>query len=485
MQREARSQSLEIVAPPARRASEAVHEDDWVAVSDQAQRHERNVPRRARFMPAADSHTSSYVGPGGCTARSATLSTCRGVLRGVALEGATGSVQDERMAVVLDPARAGGWLLERHTALAVLHEALTESRLGHGRVILVAGEAGTGKTSLLRAFFAGCAETNLFIGSCDPLSTPRPLGPLIDLAGSEGALADVVRLAAPPSDVFDALQVELREGPAVLAIEDLHWADEATLDVLRLLCRRIETLPTLVIATFRDDELTQAHPLRVFMGDLATVAAVGRLAVEPLSRAGVGELARGSSVDAEELYLRTGGNPFFVHQVLDAGGDDVPATVRDAVLARAARLRTAPSELLEVISLMPAGAEPWLLETVAGDAVDGLDDCRATGLVAAGDSVVTFRHELARIAVADAVGLPRRELLHRRIVEALADPPHGIPDATRIAHHAEAANDAEAVLSWAAVAAREAAAAGAYREAAAHYARALRFADGLSTGERA
>jgi DNA-binding CsgD family transcriptional regulator/tetratricopeptide (TPR) repeat protein len=393
-------------------------------------------------------------------------------------------------AVVLDPTHAGGSLLERDTPLAVLHEALTESRLGRGRVILVAGEAGAGKTSLLRAFFARCnAETRLFIGSCDPLSTPRPLGPFIDLAGSEGALADVVRLGAPPSDVFDALQGELREGPAVLAIEDLHWADEATLDVLRLLCRRIETLPALVIATLRDDELTQAHPLRVFRGDLATVGAVGRLAIEPLSRTAVGELARGSPVDAEELYLRTGGNPFFVHQVLEGGGADVPATVRDAVLARAARLRTAASELLEVIALMPAGAEPWLLETVAGDAGDGLenclDSCLATGLVTVGDRVVTFRHELARLAVAAAVGLPRREILHRRIGQALADPPHGSADAARIAHHAEAANDAAAVLSYAPVAAREAAAAGAYREAAAQYARGLRFADGLATGAQA
>jgi AAA ATPase domain len=318
-------------------------------------------------------------------------------------------------AVVLDPTHAGGSLLERDAALAVLHEALIESRLGRGRVILVAGEAGAGKTSLLRAFFARCRrETRLFIGSCDPLSTPRPLGPFIDLAGSEGALADVVRLGAPPSDVFDALQDELREGPALLAIEDLHWADEATLDVLRLLCRRIETLPALVIATFRDDELTQAHPLRVFRGDLATVGAVGRLPIEPLSRTAVGELARGSSVDPEELYLRTGGNPFFVHQVLEGGGGDVPATVRDAVLARAARLPTAASELLEVIALMPAGAEPWLLETVGGDPGDGLenrlDNCLSTGLVTVGDRVVSFRHELARLAVEAAVGLPRREV---------------------------------------------------------------------------
>jgi predicted ATPase len=134
------------------------------------------------------------------------------------------------MGVALDPARTGGLLVEREAALAALREGLTESRVGGGRVMLVSGEAGAGKTSLLRAFFPRCgAETRLFVGSCDPLSTPRPLGPLVDLAGA-GALADVVRLGAPSFDIFDALQGELRQGPAVLAVEDLHWADEATLD---------------------------------------------------------------------------------------------------------------------------------------------------------------------------------------------------------------------------------------------------------------
>jgi DNA-binding CsgD family transcriptional regulator/tetratricopeptide (TPR) repeat protein/GTPase SAR1 family protein len=389
------------------------------------------------------------------------------------------------MGLAFHTAHAGGDLLEREEELATLFEALSDARLGQGRVMLVAGEAGAGKTSLVRAFCHGVGDrTRVLAGACDALSTPRPLGPFLDVAERDEELAQLVQLGAPPAEVFAALHELLSEQPTVLVLEDLHWADEATLDVLRLLTRRIDAASVLVVATFRDDELARSHPVRILLGDLATATAVDRLALDPLSRDAVAELALGHDVDPDALHRKTGGNPFFVTQVLAAGGT-VPPTVRDAVLARTAGLERQTLHLLELVALAPPRAEPWLLEAVAGDDVDRLEDCLASGLVTSEERGVSFRHELARLATIEATPPTRRRLIHRRILAALAERPASELDHARLAHHAEAAQDADAVLAFAPAAARRAAAAGAYREAAAQYARALRFGAALDPGERA
>ena len=379
-------------------------------------------------------------------------------------------------------------LLEREEALAALSEAFGEARLGRGRLLLVAGEAGVGKTALVRAFCGRLgADGRVLTGACDPLHTPRPLAPLIDVALSAGgALADLVALGAPPADVFAAVRDELAETPTVLVLEDLHWADEATLDVLRLLARRVETLPTLVLATYRDDGLDRGHPVRVLAGDLGTAPGVDRLPLGPLSPAAVALLASGSSIDPDQLYARTGGNPFFVVQALAAGGTEPPATVRDAVLARLAGLSPGAASLVELAAVAPPHLEPWLLDALVDGAADVLDECVATGVLSAAGAGIAFRHELARLAVEESLTPSRRRALHRCVLEALAAPPSGAPlDHARLAHHAEAAGEAEAVLAHAPQAAAAASSVGASREAAAQFARALRFADGLSPAERA
>jgi DNA-binding CsgD family transcriptional regulator len=383
--------------------------------------------------------------------------------------------------------RTGAALLERDDALAVLGDALSDARLGRGSAVLVAGEAGAGKTALARAFCrAVSTRCRVVVGACDPLSTPRPLGPLRDVAGSTGALADLLALDAPLGDVFDALWTELCDLPTVLVLEDLQWADEATLDVLRMLVRRIDSSQSLLIATYRDGELPRGHPMRILLGDLATSPALTRLTMEPLSRGAVATLAAGHDVDPDLLHQVTGGNPFFVTQVLATGGSDVPPSVRDLVLARASALPADAADLLDVVALFPPLAPTWLLESVLGDVTPSLEHCLATGLVAADEIGVGFRHELSRVAIDSTVGPTRRTALHRRILVALeARSPMGDVGAARLAHHAEAAQDTDAVLRHAPAAGREAAGAGAYREAAAQYARALRFAAGRPDSERA
>ncbi len=374
-----------------------------------------------------------------------------------------------------------GELLERSQALATLADALGEVGAdAGGKLLLVGGEAGVGKTALLRRFRAETPpRARVLWGACDPLLTPRPLGPLLDVAQlTGGELGELVQSEAKPHEVAAALLRELaRLAPTVLVIEDAHWADEASLDVLRLLGRRVESVPALLLASYRDDELERTHPLRIVLGELATSAAVRRLKLEPLSAAAVAELAAPAGVDADELYRATAGNPFFVTEVLAAGGAEIPQTVRDAVLARASRLSGDARALLEAVAVVPPQAELWLLEALADGPVERLEECLASGMLIAEAGGIAFRHELARLAVEESLGPTRSVDLHRKALSALAARRIGAPDLARLAHHAEAAADADNVLRYAPPAAERAASVGAHREAAALYGRALRFVD--------
>ena len=275
-----------------------------------------------------------------------------------------------------------------------------------GRLVLVGGDAGVGKTALVRRFCDECAgRARVLWGACDALFTPRPLGPLFDVAESVGGELEALVVAeGGPREVVAALRDELRtRSPTVLVLEDVHWADEATLDVVRLLARRLEAIPALVVATYRDDELESTHALRVVLGDLAAQRGVERIRLAPLSRAAVAALAATSGLDAAELHRVTGGNPFFVTEVLAAGGEEIPATVRDAVMARIARLSGAARRGLEALAIVPGEVELWLLEALAPEAGDWLDESLASGMLAAGRDAVSYRHELARLAVEEAL----------------------------------------------------------------------------------
>lgn len=385
---------------------------------------------------------------------------------------------------------ATGWndeLLERDDALAALAEAFSDVCRGRGRAVLVSGEAGGGKTELVRRLGAEVAgRCRVRTGACDALSTPRPLGPLHDLADPGSRLAELIEMGASPSEVFAALCDDVTGGgePTVMVIEDLHWADEATLDVVRLLVRRIRALPVLLVATLRS-ELGRTHPVRSLLGDLATVRDVSRIELPPLTRDAVAAMAMGHEIDPDELHRRTGGNPFFVAEVLSAGGAIVPSTVRDAVMSRVADLPPAALDVLDVIALSPPAAEPWLLDGVLPAGADLVAQCISSGLVAANPRGLSFRHELVRLAVEDGLAPTRRSALHGRILLVLSRRPDLGIDPARLAHHADGASDAAAVLLHAPAAARAAGRAGAFRESAAQYGRALRFAADLDPSSRA
>lgn len=378
-------------------------------------------------------------------------------------------------------------LLEREPLLATLGRWLDEAAAGAGRMVAVAGEAGAGKSSLVSAFLAAHAgAVRIRSGACDPLSTARPLDALQDMAAAGGALADAIAAGQPPGELFSMLLAELATGDVatVVVVEDAQWADEATLDLVRFLGRRIGGVRALLLVTYRDDECGPDHPLRTALGDLAGASAVRRLHVPRLSQEAVARIAAEHDLDAATLYRTTGGNAFFVSEVVAAAPQAMPDTVRDAVLARANRLSDTGRALLDLVSVAPSRMERALLADTVGAALPGLDECLAAGVLVEDGEEVRFRHELARLAVDGSLPLGRRTELNRRLLDALREtsPP---ADPARLAHHAAAAGDPDAVVQYARAAGERAASLGAHREAAAHYAAVLAQAKGLTPAARA
>src|SRR4051812_39429385 len=177
-------------------------------------------------------------------------------------------------------------LLERGAALAALDHLLAECA-GGGRMALVSGEAGAGKSTLMSAFAARVgARGRVLWGACDPLLTPRALGPLHDIAGQLGGELRQALDSGHRSGVFDALLSAI-DGPRqrvrpILVLEDLHWADEATLDMVTFLGRRLALCRALVVLTYREDEIGLDHPLRTVLAGLP-VMTTRRLTLPPLS----------------------------------------------------------------------------------------------------------------------------------------------------------------------------------------------------------
>jgi predicted ATPase len=239
-------------------------------------------------------------------------------------------------------------LLERDAQLAALESALVRAGAGAGSAVLLSGEAGIGKTSVVRAFARTArGRARVLAGACDDLLTPRTLGPLRDAARvAAGPLAAAVS-GGDRDEVLAAAVEELSDarGPTVLVVEDVHWADEATLDVLRYVGRRVSDLPAMLLLTYRDDEIVGDHPLQRVLGGLSGEA-VHRLALAPLSRSAVASWAGGSEAASDALYRLTGGNPFFVSEVLASPRDAVSTTVVDAVLARVRQLDAATQRAL-------------------------------------------------------------------------------------------------------------------------------------------
>lgn len=385
--------------------------------------------------------------------------------------------------------------IERDVALAELRDCWRRVSSGCGQVALVRGEAGVGKTTLIERFLAGVKdEAGVLRGWCDALATPRPLGPLIDiLTGLSAEQAARLRVAIETGDreeIYGGL-VTLFGGPTlwVCVIEDAHWSDGATLDLLRFLIRRIETLPLLLVVSYRDDEVGVTHPLAVHLGDVACSRAVSRIRLDPLSAAAVAELAGGSGINAELLYELTSGNPFFVTEVLAAGPDslhdgELPRSVAEAVAGRLARLSPAAREVAQAAAVCGSRTSRALLDDVCPDAEAALAECLESGVLVGSAGTIGFRHELARRATLAKVLEHRRVPLHRRVLSWLSKPPIDPNMLAALVFHADQAGDVDAVVHHGPAAAARASALGAHREAAELYALVLRHAQDLPSEQR-
>ncbi|MFD4959901.1 AAA family ATPase [Microbacterium sp. NPDC058389] len=350
-----------------------------------------------------------------------------------------------------------------------------------GSVVTVAGDAGAGKTSLVTAALAGVPESvRVLRAACDPLSTPRPLGPVRDVQAALGDPADADTLLG--TEARFAAQVSA--APTVLVIDDAQWIDAASVEVLRFLVRRIEASPVVLVIAHRDVPL--GHALLALIGDIARMDSATRVAAPPLSVDAVRELLGDRGADAAHVRALTGGNPFFVAEIARSPGEELPPTVRDAVIASTTGLTGAELGALQLIATAPDAFDDRLLP-FAGLDDDGIDvptlrRLEATGLLVRTSHGIGFRHELARLAVVASTEPGVEALLHRRVLDAW-ERVGGADDAV-LTHHAAAAGDRARTLRYAVRAAEDATRTGSHTEAVAFLALALDGLDG-DTAERA
>ncbi len=346
-------------------------------------------------------------------------------------------------------------LLERDDDLAALGAAVDAAADGAGSVVLVSGEAGCGKTALVRSWLDREQDrANVFVGWCDDLSTARPNAPLHDVARTSTGLADALA-SDDPGAVFDALQDLVADPlrPSVLVVEDVHWADEATMDAVRHLTRRIAVLPAVLVLTYRDDEVGRDHPLLRVLARLAE-APVHRVHPAPLSAAAVATLGAGDAVDADRILAATGGNAFLVAEVLAHDGDGLPASIRDAVLGRVARLDDAGRDLVRTVAVVPGTIDLALVDRLAPDP-QALAEVERDGVLVVDGDRCRFRHELLRRAVVDELGRAESRLRHRRVLDALlaeadwapGDPVQAVADPARLVHFAAGAGDGDVLVA--------------------------------------
>ncbi|HEX6618364.1 MAG TPA: AAA family ATPase, partial [Solirubrobacteraceae bacterium] len=375
-------------------------------------------------------------------------------------------------------------LLERDAQLEVLVGAVAQGAQGRGSTALIAGEAGIGKTSLVRALVERLGDgARVLTAACDDLVASRTLGPLHDAAmGSTGPLAAALADDAPVDRVFAALLEELAEArPTVLVVEDVHWVDDATLDVLGYAARRVEAIGAVLVLTTRD-ELDPRHPLHRLLGALAGCP-VHRIELSPLSRAAVQTLASGTGRDPAAVHALTRGNPFFVTETLAAPPGQVPASVKDAVLARLRGLDPDCREALERLSVVPSHVPPELAAVLLGETMRALPAAELAGVIEDRPDGLGFRHELARRAIESSLPVTRVRLLNQAVVAALRAQDR--PERARLMHHAVAAGDVDTVLAVGPQAAREAARAGSHRQALAHLEAVVPYAARLAPAEQA
>lgn len=369
-------------------------------------------------------------------------------------------------------------LVERADYLQTLHDRFDGvSRSGH--TVFLMGEAGIGKTSLITQFRNDLASrATSYLGGCDSLFTPQPLGPLHDIAPQlDEHFVHLIRNEKERSLIFSSLFERLASAstPVLFVIEDIHWADEATVDFIKFLSRRIVKLRCLFVLTMRDNELDARHALKILFGQLSTDTFT-KMHVNPLSREAVESMARARGhATGEKVFTLTGGNPFYVSEVLAAGMTPVPERIKDSVLTVFHSKDEHTRDLWELLSVLPSRIDPSIVAKIEDEYPNVIESCLATGVIVNRNDTLSFKHELYRIAIEESISKYRRKRLHQRVLALLLEGETGATLA-QLVHHARFAEDHALVLDLAPKAAQEAAAVGAHVEAAKLYKTAIEHA---------
>jgi|tagenome__1003787_1003787.scaffolds.fasta_scaffold20989901_11 DNA-binding CsgD family transcriptional regulator len=415
----------------------------------------------------------------------------------------------------------------REQELSVLEAALARAESREGTVVLLAGESGMGKSRLIGELSdrARRRGATVLTGECLELAEGElPYAPIV------GALRSLVRERGP--EVFGAAHSELsrlmpelapadaeasseagsqarlfeqllgvlsalgQDGPVLLVVEDLHWADRSTRDFISFLVRNARRERIALVASYRSDELHRRHPLRPFVLELERSGQALRIELRPFTRAELSQQVaaiRGAAADptlVEDLLERSDGNPFFTEELLAASsssGAGLPQSLRDALLLRVEGLSDAAQSLLRVAAVAGRTIDHSLLAVAADlpdhELNDGLRQAVA-GYVLVHDSESTgysFRHALLREAVYEDLLPGERRMLHISLAKALEERPElagsRAAAAAELAHHWRGAHELPRALPASIRAGMEAEAVRALAEASLHYQRALEIWD--------
>jgi DNA-binding CsgD family transcriptional regulator len=373
-------------------------------------------------------------------------------------------------------------LLERGNYVDDLAAHYRQVQGGSGHTVFLMGEAGIGKTSLVDYFIKKIDNTAvIYAGACDSLFTPRPLGPLFDIAPKVGpAFIELLRNEKDRSLIFAALVQKLSATgkPVVLVFEDIHWADEATIDLIKFLARRIYHHSCLFLLTYRDDEIQARHPLAAIFGELPPEH-FSKVPLKRFSREMVDQLAvKKGLASGQQLFTLTGGNPFYVMEILRSDESLIPERVKDSILTLYHAREDDTKKLWEFLSILPSShIEPRIAKHIEQHFSNCIDECISHGVIVQRPGHLSFKHELFRLAIEESLSPYRRRSLHRQMLDIMQASTTDSQFLSQLVHHARYADERELVAKIAPQAARQAAAVGAHREAVKLYATAIEYTD--------
>jgi predicted ATPase/DNA-binding CsgD family transcriptional regulator len=376
-------------------------------------------------------------------------------------------------------------LLERDQFISDLSALFETVQTGNGTVVAISGEAGIGKTSLVEFFTSTIIEHKKILwGSCDDLFTSRPLAPLYDIANQlNNKIIDQLDSGLPRPSIFSILLKEIQNNqPNIIVIEDVHWADESTLDFIKFLGRRINKCKSLLIITYRDDEIKSDHPLKLVLSSLQSNY-LKRIKLTPLSENAVNNLALSSGKVDSLLYEKTGGNPLLVTEVLLSDQEETPATIKELFTSKLKRLSDDGKSLVELISVIPGKVEKWLVKKLINE-LKIVDEILEFGLLQNEGNSYIFRHELARMAIEESLSESKRIKLNSQVLNALVEQKNIDPFLARIVHHASKAQLSESIIKYAPLAAIQASQLGAHNQAVKHYQIALQYDNQISVEQK-